>query len=299
MRKVWVLILMCAAIITNAQKIIPLYNGAAPGSENWTWQEQQFTVNNSNYVVDVSKPTLVAYLPDKPNGTAIIVAPGGAFHALALDLESTSVAKQLNKKGITVFVLKYRLVHDDPAQPENALMKIMARGESKKLDSIRAMIVPLAMQDGLTAVKYVRQHAKEYHINPARIGFMGFSAGGTVTMSVAYNANDVNRPNFVVPIYADVNSAIGTTVPVVKTPIFIVVASNDDFNLAPANVHLYLKWLEAKQPAELHVYEKGGHGFGTKKQNLPVDTWLERFEDWLQMQGYVSPQVLKQKTAKK
>jgi acetyl esterase/lipase len=275
---------MWTAIITNAQKVIPLYNGTAPGSENWTWQEKQFTVNNNNYVIDVSQPTLLAYLPAKPNGTAVIIAPGGAFHALALDMEGTSVAKRLNKIGVTAFVLKYRLVHDDTTHPENALMKIMARGEYKKLDSIRAVIVPLAMQDGLAAVKYVRKHAATYNINPAKIGFMGFSAGGTVAMSVVYNASDENRPNFVAPIYGDVHSAIGETVPIVKTPIFIAVASDDDFDLAPANVQLYLKWLEAKQPAELHVYEKGGHGFGAKKQNLPVDTWMERFTDWLQMQ---------------
>lgn len=182
-------------------------------------------------------------------------------------------------------MLKYRLVHDDTTHPENALMTLMAKGELKKLDSIRAVIVPLAMHDGLAAVSYVRQHATEYHINPNKIGFMGFSAGGTVALSVVYNASNANRPNFVAPIYADVNSAIGTTVPAARTPIFIAVASNDDFGLAPNNVQLYSKWLAAKQSAELHVYEKGGHRFGTKKQNLPVDTWIERFDDWLQMQS--------------
>lgn len=288
MRNVLFSLAMCTAGIANAQKALPLYNGTAPGSESWTWQEKQFEVNNNNYVVDVSKPSLLAYLPAKPNGTAVIIAPGGAFHALALDMEGTSVAKRLNEKGITAFVLKYRLVHDDTTHPENALMTLMSKGEFKKLDSIRAVIVPLAMQDGLAAVKYVRQHAAAYNISPAKIGLIGFSAGGTIAMSVVYNASDGNRPNFVAPIYADVHSAIGATVPTVKTPIFIVVASDDDFNLAPSGVQLYLKWLEAKQPAELHVYGKGGHGFGTKKQNLPVDTWMNRFADWLQMQGYLT-----------
>jgi acetyl esterase/lipase len=167
-------------------------------------------------------------------------------------------------------------------------MTIIAKGEFKKLDSIRSGIVPLAMQDGLTAVSYVRAHATQYHIEKNKIGFMGFSAGGAVTMSVVYNANDNNRPNFVAPIYADGNAVIGAAIPTARTPIFIAVASNDDFGLAPYSVQLYSKWFEAKQPAELHVYEKGGHGFGTKKQNLPVDTWLKRFDDWLQMQGYLS-----------
>ena len=288
MRYALFLVASCIALITNAQKTIPLYSSAAPGSENWTWQEQEFKVENKTYVVDVSKPTLVAYVPSKPNGTAIIVAPGGAFHALALDIEATPIARRLNEKGITVFVLKYRLVHDDPAHPENALMTLMAKNNSKKVDSLHAYIVPLAMQDGLAAVKYVRQHASDYHLDPNKIGFMGFSAGGTVTMSVVYNASQENHPNFIAPIYASIKDVIGTAVPAARTPIFIAVASDDTFGFAPENVQLYLKWLNAKQPAELHVYEKGGHGFGLKKQQLPVDTWIERFEDWLVMHGYLS-----------
>ena len=288
MRTLFFSIFLCTAIAGGAQTVIPLYPGSAPGSENWTWQEQQFKVGIGMVVMDVSKPSLVAYVPAKPNGTAVIIAPGGAFHALAFDLEGATVARQLAQKGITAFVLKYRVVHDDPAHPEKALMKVMARNDMKTLDSIRALIVPLAMQDGLTAVHYVRQHAAQYKIDPNRIGFMGFSAGGTVALSVVYNANEDNRPDFVAPIYADVHTAIGSTVPAARTPIFIALASDDDFGLVPQNVQLYLKWLEAKQPAELHVYEKGGHGFGTKHQNLPVDNWIERFEDWLQLQGYLS-----------
>ena len=191
----------------------------------------------------------------------------------------------MNEKGITAFVLKYRLVRDDPAHPENSLMNLMARRDFKKLDSINASIVPLAMQDGLTAMKYVRRHAADYRIDPGKIGFMGFSAGGTVTMSVVYNATDESRPNFVAPIYAYEGAIIGSTVPSVKTPIFLAAASNDDLGLATHSVHIYLKWLQAAQPAELHMYEKGKHGFGTKKQGLPVDSWMDRFGVWLQMQG--------------
>ena len=273
MRKVLLSAGICIALTAHGQKTIPLYSGAVPGSENWNWKEQKFKVKNKTYVVDVSKPSLVAYIPSKPNGTAIIVAAGGAFHALALDLEATPLGKRFSERGITVFILKYRLVHDDPAHPENALMTLMAKNDMKKLDSIHAQIIPLAMQDGLAAVKYVRLHAAEYHLDPNKIGFMGFSAGGTVTMSVVYNASKKDRPNFVAPIYASIGQVIGSAVPAEKTPIFIAVASDDDFGLAPENVQLYLKWLEAKQPAELHVYEKGGHGFGLKRQHLPVDTW--------------------------
>ena len=217
----------------------------------------------------------------------VIIAPGGAFHALAFDLEGTEVAKRLNAKGITAFVLKYRLVHDDPAHPENSIGNLMATGNFKKLDSLNAPVIPLALQDGLTAVKYVRQHATEYKIDPNKIGFMGFSAGGTLTMSVVYSATDESRPNFVAPIYPYEGAIIGSTVPSVKTPIFIAAASDDDLGFATHSVHIYLKWLSANQPAELHMYEKGKHGFGTKKQGLPVDSWMDRFADWMQMQGLI------------
>jgi acetyl esterase/lipase len=271
----------------NAQTVIPLYNGAAPGSENWNWNETQIKVDIGTIVMDVSKPSLTAYIPSNPNGTAVIIAPGGAFHVLAFDLEGTEVAKRLNAKGITAFVLKYRVVHNDPAHPENGIGTLMATKNFKKLDSLNAPVVPLAMQDGLTAVKYVRQHAAEYKIDPNKIGFMGFSAGGTVTMSVVYSATDDSRPNFVAPIYAYEGAIIGSTVPSAKTPIFICAASDDDLGLATHSVHIYLKWLAANQPTELHMYERGKHGFGAKTQGLPVDTWMDRFGDWMQMHGLI------------
>jgi acetyl esterase/lipase len=282
-----IIFIFLLALFSNAifcQQVIQLYNGKAPGSENWNWDEREIKADIGTILFDVSKPSLTVFLPSNPNGIAVIVAPGGAFHALAYDLEGTEVAKRLNAKGITAFVLKYRLVHDDPAHPENSIGNLMATGNFKKLDSLNAPIIPLALQDGITAVKYIRQHAVEYKIDPSKIGFMGFSAGATLTMSVVYSATDDSRPNFVAPIYAYENAIIGSTVPSAKTPIFIAAASDDDLGFATHSVHIYLKWLTAKQPAELHMYEKGKHGFGTKKQDLPVDSWMERFFDWLQKQ---------------
>jgi len=287
MKKILSALFMLVAFYSNAQTVIPLYNGAAPGSENWNWDETQIKADIGAIVMDVVHPTLTAYVPANPNGTAVIIAPGGAFHVLAFDHEGTEVAKRLNAKGITAFVLKYRVVHNDPAHPENSIGTLMATKNFKKLDSLNAPVVPLAMQDGLTAVKYVRQHAAEYKIDPNKIGFMGFSAGGTVTMCVVYNATDESRPNFVAPIYAYEGAIIGSTVPSAKTPIFVAAASDDDLGLATHSVHIYLKWLEAKQPAELHMYEQGKHGFGTKTYGLPVDSWMDRFADWLTMQGLI------------
>ena len=285
MKKLLFGLIIFIAFYSNAQTVIPLYNSAAPGSENWNWNEKEIKADIGTIVMDVSHPSLTAFVPQNPNGTAVIIAPGGAFHVLAFDLEGTEVAKSLNAKGITAFVLKYRVVHDDPAHPENSIGNLFATKNFKKLDSLNAPVVPLAMQDGLTAVKYVRQHAAEYKIDPNKIGFMGFSAGGTVTMSVIYNATDENRPNFVAPIYAYEKAIIGSTVPSAKTPIFICAASDDDLGLATHSIYIYLKWLNANQPAELHMYEKGKHGFGMKKQNLPVDNWMDRFGDWLKMHG--------------
>jgi dienelactone hydrolase len=259
----------------QAQQIIRLYPGKAPGSENATWKEQDL----GGYLKDITDPTLTTFIPAKPNGMAVIIAPGGGFHILVYELEGTAVAKKLTEKGITAFVLKYRQVHEDPAHPY--FSRVMESKNLKFLDSVSAPTIKLALQDGLTAVKYVRQHAADYNIDPGKIGFMGSSAGGTVAMSVAYNATEESRPNFVGSIYTYGGGVIGSNIPSVKTPIFIAVASDDEFGFAPYSVDTYTNWNKAKQPAELHLYERGGHGFVMKKQNLPADTWLERFLDWL------------------
>jgi lysophospholipase L1-like esterase/dienelactone hydrolase len=272
-----------------AQKIIPLYEGKPKGSENWTWSEATSTQNifNTEIIYNVTQPTITAYLPPKDlaTGTAIVVAPGGAFHTLSINSEGVDVAKWLNSKGIAAFVLKYRVARSFTDDPVKEIMGKM--GNFKTLDEENAPIVPLAMADGLVAVKYVRSHAKEMDIDPNKIGFMGFSAGGTLAMSVVYNGTDENRPNFVAPIYAYEPAIIGTTLPTTKTPIFVAVAGDDQLGMMPMSINIYKKWFDAKHPAELHIYEKGGHGFGMRKQNLPTDTWHERFGEWLKLQGYL------------
>ncbi len=275
--------------LTFAQKVIPLYEGKPPGSENWTWSEKVSETNpfNTKLVYNVAEPTITAYLPPYylATGTAVIIAPGGAFHILSIESEGREVAKWLNSKGIAAFVLKYRVNRSLTDNPVQELLSKMTNFE--KLDEANDSIVPLAMADGLAAVEYVRDHAVEFDIHPDKIGFMGFSAGGTLTMSVVYNGAEKNRPNFVAPIYAYEPAIIGSEVPKTKTPIFVAVAGDDQLQLMPHSINIYRKWFEAGQPAELHVYQKGGHGFGMRRQNLPTDTWYERFGEWLHLQGYL------------
>jgi lysophospholipase L1-like esterase/dienelactone hydrolase len=272
-----------------AQKVIQLYEGKPKGSENWKGTEQTSTKNmfNTEVVYNVVQPTITAYLPHKDlaTGTAVVVAPGGAFHTLSINSEGVDVAKWLNSKGIAAFVLKYRVAHSFTDDPVKELMPKMSN--FKALDAENDTIIPLAMADALVAMKYVRDHGKEMEIDPNKIGFMGFSAGGTLTMSVVYNATDENRPNFVAPIYAYEPAVIGSTPPSVKTPIFVAVTGDDQLGMMPMSINIYKKWFDAKHPAELHIYEKGGHGFGMRKQNLPTDTWYERFGEWLKLQGYL------------
>ncbi len=279
--------LLCIMLTANAQKQIFLYEGKPAGSENWTWEEgiSEKNIFNTKVVYNVSRPSIMAYIPEKPNGTAIIIAPGGAFHTLSIDNEGTDVAKWLNEKGITAFVLKYRVARSFTDDPVKEIMGKMSN--FKTLDEENNAVVPLATQDGMKAVKYIREHAAEYKIDTKKIGLIGFSAGGTLIMSVVYSADDASRPNFVAPIYAYENAIIGSNMPREKTPIFVAVASDDQLGFMPHSINIYKKWFDAKQPAELHIYEKGGHGFGMRKTGISTDSWIENFGSWLKMQGYL------------
>jgi acetyl esterase/lipase len=176
--------------------------------------------------------------------------------------------------------LKYRLVEcktDDPTR------EIMTRGP---LEKAAAPVVPLAVADGNAAIGYVRKHAAEFGVSPKRVGIIGFSAGGTVAVSVAMNYTPETRPDFTAPIYPAYILAIrGGGVPTDAPPAFILAASDDPLGLAPQSVQIYQDWIAAGKTAELHLYSRGGHGFGMREQHLPSDRWIERFADWLDVQG--------------
>lgn len=277
----------CSLAAAAQQPVVRLYPGAAPGSENWKHDEKESNANlwQTRVVYNVSKPTLTVFKAERPNGTGLVICPGGAFYALSIDSEGNDVARWLNAKGVTCFVLKYRLVECKTEDPTQEVMTAGAR-----LGEIVAPIVKLAAADGRAAVAHVRQHAKEYGVKPDRIGITGFSAGGTVAASVAFSYTPESRPDFVAPIYLAYDWAIKEDgVPADAPPMFILAATDDPLGLAPHSVRLYNDWTAAKKSAELHLYSKGGHGFGMRKQNLPSDRWIQLLAEWLEVQGLLKP----------
>jgi acetyl esterase/lipase len=280
--------LLCGNILQAQQQVISLYQGAAPGSEDWDWNEKVLHLGNtgSGLVYNVSKPTLTVFKPDSvaANGTAIVICPGGGFQFLSMDSEGTEVARWLNKKGYTTFVLKYRLSHSLTDNPMQEFME--KQPNTEKFNKEIEPVVAMAISDGKAAISYLREHADEYGILKDRIGIIGFSAGGTVATGVAYTYDPESRPDFVAPVYPYVGSFDHSTIPANAPPMFILVASDDIFGFNEHCVNLYNDWVKAEKSAELHIYAKGNHGFGMNKKNLPVDTWIERFADWLNMFGF-------------
>lgn len=287
MKKIIILIaiIISTTNINFAQnKVVPVYEGAVPGTESWDWQEgiQEGSTWRTQVVYNVAKPSLTIYKPDPAiaNGTAVVICPGGGFIALAMGNEGYDVANWLVKKGITCFVLKYRLAHINTTDAVKYFNDAIHGGDKEKIKNQQEAI-PYSIADGKAAIKYVRAHATEYGINPNKIGILGFSAGGTVAASAAFNYNAETKPNFVAPIYAYFPKEMQGKIESDAPPLFIAVAANDPLNLQPHSVDLFTSWNTSKKDAELHVYNQGGHGFGMRVQHTTSDTWIERFADWM------------------
>ena len=268
-----------AASLACAQDVIPLYPGTPPGSAPANYPEKSYfsKVWNTEVVANVTKPSLTVFQPSPKlrNGTAVVICPGGGFMALSITSEGTDLAKFMAARGVTAFVLKYRLAHtgDDATEEFTALY-----ADRQKFHDTVGKIIPLAVADGLAAVTYVRQHASEWGVSPDRVGIIGFSAGGWVTAGVAFHYSPEGRPAFVAPIYAGAESK-DVLVPADAPPMFVAAATDDSLGLAPQSIALYERWADAKKSVELHMYAKGGHGFGMHKQNIPTDHWIDRFAD--------------------
>ena len=268
---------------------IRLHDGPAPGSEAWTHEELAYFSDafQTEVVTNVVVPTLTPVLPERGTGTAVIVAPGGGFHALSINSEGFDVARWLAERGVAAFVLKYRLVPsgDDAVAEFGEKMATDPTLVAKHIDDV----APLAAADGEAAVRLVRDRAARFEVRDDRVGFVGFSAGGNVAMRVAYSTDELARPDFVAPIYAAGRGLDLADPPSGSGPMFVVAATDDQLGLAADAIRIYERWRTAELPVELHVYARGGHGFGMRTQGLPSDTWIDRFGDWLTASGLTEP----------
>lgn len=236
-------------------------------------------------LVNVSEPTLSIYQPERPNGTAVLVAPGGAYQFLAIEHEGTQVCERLAAAGVTCALLRYRVPTRSQADPGRE-----------------------ALQDAQRAMGLLRKRAAEWRLKPDQIGFLGFSAGGHLAIKMALSGGQRNyptdplldvqdaTPNFLVPIYPaylmDPGGAFRLRTDLVVTakapPICLVHAHDDkDLSTSAGSALLYLEYQRQQLPAELHIYGHGGHGFGLKPSVLPSADWLQRVLEWMGAMGWM------------
>lgn len=270
--------LAIVAIPACAWEVIRLSSDPVPA----TSKEVRETGPFGTIVRNVSDASLTPYVPDKPNGTAVIVAPGGAFLMLSIDNEGEAVAKWLNSQGVTAFVLKYRLLETGADFP---LQMMRYLGNLGSLRTAVEPLRPLATADGEQAVEWVRANAARYGVKADRVGLMGFSAGGAVTVWTLTANKPKSRPDFAIAIYPGLlPDAIA--VPKKAPPLFVAVA--DDDKLAHGDsVRLAAAWEKAGASARIVTYENGGHGFGMKKSGKASDAWTDALADWMRTQGLV------------
>jgi len=266
-------------------KQVPIWPGAVPDARPVVAPESTRTTPPPGSVVfvnNVSQPTMTVYSPKKKNtGVAVVVFPGGGYNELAIDLEGTEICDWLNSRGITAVLLKYRVPSRDPDNPY---------WES-----------PRALEDAQRTLSLTRFHAAEWHINPHKIGVIGFSAGGHMVTATSthfdhrsYAAVDAAdkescRPDFGIACYPghlwsdDKPFELNPNVPVTSNtpPQFIVQAENDPVDGVNNSLIYFTALQKAKVPAEMHLYAEGKHGFGLRHKDLPIGAWPELAEKWL------------------
>ena len=276
-----VLCLMLTACALGAQKgdSVALWSKGAPGSEAFAAKPEIATPakpGDSTRVSSIHNPSLLVYLPakDKVTGAAMIVAPGGGHQFLSIDTEGTNVAEWLNSIGVAAFVLKYRLARE--------------AGSPYKIEVD-------AYADSQRAIRMIRARADEWGVDANRVGFMGFSAGGELAtlVSTRFDAGNPaatdpierqsSRPNFQILVYPGIQAE---KVEVTKdTPPTFMLAADNDKGPSTAIPALYLALKKAGVPAELHIYNSGGHGFGLRqpdpRPNVIYATWALRLQEWM------------------
>jgi len=275
---IWVLVLWCAARAADRPEVL-LWEQGAPGSEGKTAHEIDEPPNQSHgyfKVTQVHRPSVTVFLPapDRATGAAMVIAPGGGHQFLNFDQEGTYVAEYLNSIGVAGFVLKYRLAREP--------------GSTYQVETD-------ALGDAQRALRLVRSRAAEWHVDPARVGIMGFSAGGEVAALAAtrFDAGEPDaadpidrlssRPDFDALIYPGIR-AENYTIPK-DMPVTFILCADNDRGPSAALAGLYPKLKAAGIQTEVHVYATGGHGFGinpnTRNPSPVATTWYLRLGDWL------------------
>lgn len=271
-------------IATPAQpNAIELGTGPLPGAKN---PEVWHTQYGSRFARNVTVATLTPFLPDpaKASGAAVVVAPGGGFMSLSMDNEGWDVARALAAKGVAAFVIKYRLNQTLPDLEENekAMRERFSGKQPPPRPDPEQFLAGLAPQiaDARAAFALIRKRAAEWHVDPQRIGMVGFSAGAMLTMATTTNGVDA-KPAFIGNIYGPLAPM---AVPADAPPLFIALAADDPF-FANAGYGLIDSWKAAKRPVEFHLYEQGGHGFGMYPKTTTSTGWFEAFVSWMRMHG--------------
>jgi len=271
-------------------------DGTAAGSEDWTQVESTmavpWTTKDMRLSRNVVVPTLTVFepAPGKANGTSMVVAPGGAFHFLMIDHEGYDMARWLTGLGITAFVLKYRLART-PDRDEDLLAfrndlqaKLAQAGPLAERPSAIAAARLLGEEDGRQAIRFVRENAARWNLDPSRIGISGYSAGGGVSMGAAMQYDAASRPDYVVGVYPAWRPEL--TVPADAPPLFLIISDDDKSVSALSATKVYDMWHKAGSPAELHVFGNGGHGWGMLKDTgFLSDPWPMLLQNWLKFRG--------------
>jgi acetyl esterase/lipase len=280
----------------------PIWPGTAPGAQQLpgpeyavtgTSEKEQLAGKPVTGIYNVSQPTMTVYAPkDSNTGAAVVVFPGGGFEQLAIDLEGTEVCDWLTSRGTTCVLLKYRV----PSAPYN--WRCNCRPHNLE--------VPVAaLQDAQRTMRLVRFHARQLHIDPHKVGVLGFSAGGYLVAQISTNfklslyapADEADkesaRPDFALAIYpghlATNDDKLNPNVPVSReTPATFLVQAEDDYTDGVHESLVYYAALaKVHVPAELHIYADGGHAFGLRTTNLPITLWPKMAEAWLRRIGMI------------
>jgi acetyl esterase/lipase len=276
---------------------VPLWPGMAPdlqpvpGPETVTRSHTLLAGKPATSVTNVTQPTMTVYAPTGKNtGAAVVVIPGGGFEILAMDFEGTEACDWLTSRGITCVLLKYRV----PSKPYD--WKCDCRPHNLELS------VP-SLQDVQRTMRLVRFHAAQWHIEPHKIGVLGFSAGGFLVAEISTNFNrhlyapvdaadkESARPDFAMPIYpghlTTGDGKLNSNVPVSSEtpPTFLVQAENDYVDGVDQSLVYYTALAKAHVPAEMHLYARGGHAFGLRQTSDPITDWPRLAEVWLRTIG--------------